>query len=230
MTNILRGAAMSLALAASPNAFADATLSLQRVGSGPVLPGQQVHVAVQMSNIPVATPAAGFQAFLRFNTSQMSFVSGTYTINPFGLHILTPIVAVGPNINLASGINQAFGQSQTAADSVLAILTFQANTVCGLAAVDFRDTAPAPPTRLTDQFGQPILPLVLLNLNTVGTCAADVEPNNAVDVLDLLQVINTWGPCPPGPLPACCAGEIIVDGSVNVLDLLAVINTWGPCP
>ena len=60
--SILRGAALSLALAASPAALADATLSLHRVGTGPVLPGQQVQVVLRMSNIPSATPAAGFQA------------------------------------------------------------------------------------------------------------------------------------------------------------------------
>lgn len=226
--SILRGAALSLALAASPDALADATLSLHRVGSGPVLPGQNVQVALRMSNIPLATPAAGFQAFLRFNTSQMSFVSGAYTTTPFGLHIITPIVAVGPDINLAAGINTFTGQLPTSANADLAILTFQANTLCGLAAVDFRDNLP--PSRLSDPAGQPIVPMVLLNLNTIETCAADVQQNNAVDVLDLLQVINTWGPCPPGPLPMCCAGEIVIDGSVNVLDLLAVINAWGPCP
>lgn len=226
MTAILRWTSLSLALAAAAPVQADATLSLHRVGTGPVLPGQQVQVALRMSNIPPATPAAGFQAFLRFNSSQMSFVSGAYTAAPFGLHILVPIIAVGPDINLAAGINTFGGQTPSSANADLVILTFQANTQCGLAEVEFRDNLP--PSRLTDELGQPILPIALLDLDTIETCAADVYQSNAVDINDLLVVINNWGPCPP--VPTCCLGSIDGDGAVEIDDLLEVINGWGPCP
>lgn len=60
-------------------------------------------------------------------------------------------------------------------------------------------------------------------------CVGDVNNSGAVDVADLLAVINNWGfcflECPPA-----CAGDVDGDCAVNVADLLAVINAWGACP
>ena len=53
-------------------------------------------------------------------------------------------------------------------------------------------------------------------------CPADVDNTGAVDVDDLLVVINNWGSA-GGP------GDINGSGSVDTDDLLAVINGWGPC-
>jgi sugar lactone lactonase YvrE len=66
------------------------------------------------------------------------------------------------------------------------------------------------------------------------TCPADISPqggNNAVDIGDLLIVINSWDSTgAPGTIP----GDIFPmnggDGIVNIDDLLLVIQTWGPCP
>ena len=60
---------------------------------------------------------------------------------------------------------------------------------------------------------------------TLAVCPNDINGSGAVNVDDLLQVINTWGPCPP-PCPADSAPPG-GNGSVNVDDLLAVINAWG---
>jgi V8-like Glu-specific endopeptidase len=55
-------------------------------------------------------------------------------------------------------------------------------------------------------------------------CAGDIAGNNsAVDIDDLLMVINNWGAVTPNP------ADIDDDGDVDVDDLLAVINAWGPC-
>lgn len=63
-------------------------------------------------------------------------------------------------------------------------------------------------------------------------CDGDFLPaggSGAVDVVDLLGVINAWGSCPAGvPCIADCA-PAGGDGNVTVLDLLAVINNWGTC-
>jgi hypothetical protein len=48
----------------------------------------------------------------------------------------------------------------------------------------------------------------------------DVTGNGAVNIDDLLAVINSWGSCP------CCAADVDGNGLVNIDDLLAVINTW----
>lgn len=52
----------------------------------------------------------------------------------------------------------------------------------------------------------------------------DADHNGVVNVDDLLDVINQWGPCPP---PALCNGDVTGNGSINVDDLLLVINNWG---
>jgi hypothetical protein len=51
---------------------------------------------------------------------------------------------------------------------------------------------------------------------------ADVNGDGVVDVLDLVEVITNWGPCPPGP----CDADIDGDGVVSVTDLTAVILGW----
>jgi hypothetical protein len=69
-----------------------------------------------------------------------------------------------------------------------------------------------------------------LTLNYTGIhpgplCEADVDGSFAVNMDDLLTVINSWGPC-KNP---SCAGDVNMDGGVDVDDLLAVINAWGEC-
>lgn len=64
----------------------------------------------------------------------------------------------------------------------------------------------------------------------ISPCSGDITADGAVDVLDLLSVINTWGQCPLPPQD--CPADIAPnggDGHVSVHDLLAVINGWGPC-
>jgi hypothetical protein len=82
--------------------------------------------------------------------------------------------------------------------------------------------------------GQPSLVVFYAqNCDPSTPCPADIAPpggDGAVNVNDLLAVINAWGPCPTsGPCPADIAPPG-GDGTVNVNDLLAVINAWGPCP
>jgi hypothetical protein len=223
-TALISGAAMC---ATSP-CVADATLSIQHVGlpNGPFPQGQMVQVKVRMSSIPATTPAAGFQAFLRYDTTRLNFVSGTYTSVPFGLAITQPIAASGEHINIAAAINFVIGQPPSSADADLATLTFEITTACGMGAVEFR--ASNPPTRLSDVVGQPILPIVLNDLSLVNTCPGDVHASGIVTVADLLLIISNWGACPTPP--ACCAGNANGDALVGVADLLTVIVGWGACP
>ncbi len=53
-------------------------------------------------------------------------------------------------------------------------------------------------------------------------CPADINGDGVVDVLDLLEVLSSWGQT---GVPA----DINGDGWVDVLDLLEVLSTWGPC-
>ena len=59
-------------------------------------------------------------------------------------------------------------------------------------------------------------------------CPANINGDGAVNIDDLLAVINAWGGC-----PQVCPADIAPPGGngvVNVDDLLAVINAWGACP
>ena len=54
-------------------------------------------------------------------------------------------------------------------------------------------------------------------------CPEDLNHDGVVNVLDLLQLLAAWGPCP------ACPEDLNGDGVVNVLDLLIVLAAWGPC-
>jgi hypothetical protein len=56
----------------------------------------------------------------------------------------------------------------------------------------------------------------------VPACPADINGDATVDVVDLLEVVGTWG---ESNVPS----DINGDGVVNVSDLLAVVDAWGPC-
>lgn len=209
----------------SGSALGNPTLRLKVVGpAGPFPPGETVTVAVSMSDLG-ANQAAGFQAFLRFDTQALLFREGHYTAAPFGVPIIFPIAADGENIDLASGINVFIGQGPTSADSTLAFLQFDVlQHTCLLSDVEFRPHDP--PSRITDAQGNEIIPLDLVPL-PAATCPADIVPTGVVQVQDLLLLIQNWGICPPGL--DCCA-DINNDNVVNVQDLLLLINAWGACP
>jgi len=56
-------------------------------------------------------------------------------------------------------------------------------------------------------------------------CPADVTGNGAIDINDLLAVINSWGQPGLTDIAPDCSG----DGVTNINDLLAIINNWGTC-
>ena len=69
------------------------------------------------------------------------------------------------------------------------------------------------------------------NLTGRGGGPADINNDLAVNMLDLLAVISTWGPCTIPPAHECAEADVAPhpngDRSVNVNDLLMVINNWG---
>lgn len=212
----------------SQAAMGRAKLTLTVTSSpGPLEPGELIQVTLSMSEIG-PTPAAGFQAFLQFNTSELTFVNGSYTPVPFGLAVIAPVTASGNLIDLAAGINQLAGQLPSSADAPLVYLTFMSVAGgCEATSVQFRPHDP--PTRLTTLAGLEILPLTLTGLlPTPITCPPDIDRNDVVNIDDLLFVINGWGRCPPNP--QCCPPDIDGNDVVDVDDLLYVINGWGPCP
>lgn len=64
---------------------------------------------------------------------------------------------------------------------------------------------------------------ITINSPVIG----DITGDGAINVPDLLAVIEAWGSCPAPPQQ--CPADIAPaggDGAVNVTDLLAVINNW----
>jgi hypothetical protein len=53
---------------------------------------------------------------------------------------------------------------------------------------------------------------------------ADLYGDGVVDILDLLELLDAWG-----PNPRSCA-DLNGDGVVDVLDNLILLDQWGPCP
>lgn len=53
-------------------------------------------------------------------------------------------------------------------------------------------------------------------------CPADINADSVVDVVDLLEVVGSWG-------ETNVPSDINGDGIVNVSDLLLVVDAWGPC-
>jgi hypothetical protein len=54
---------------------------------------------------------------------------------------------------------------------------------------------------------------------------ADMNGDGVVDVLDLLEVLMTWG-----PVSGCALADCDMSGEVEVHDLLELLAAWGPCP
>lgn len=77
---------------------------------------------------------------------------------------------------------------------------------------------------------------VAVLLTPIPPLVADLNCDWQVNSFDLMEIIRTWGQCPPTPqdptqappfAPPICPTDLNNDGRVNVPDLLSVINHWG---
>ncbi len=56
-----------------------------------------------------------------------------------------------------------------------------------------------------------------------SSCGGDLNGDGRIDVMDLVQLIGSWGPCPG------CNADLDQNGAVDVLDLVELLGHWGPC-
>ena len=69
--------------------------------------------------------------------------------------------------------------------------------------------------------------LSLVPVNGGPPCPWDLDDSGVVGVADFLELLGTWGACPPvGDCPADFDGS----GDVGVSDFLKLLGNWGPCP
>ncbi len=59
-------------------------------------------------------------------------------------------------------------------------------------------------------------------MTPVVDCPADINGDSTVDVLDLLEILSSWG-------QSGVQADINGDGMVDVLDLIELLGSWGPC-
>jgi len=171
-----------------------------------VQPGETVTITLSQACLPGLV--RGYQAFLEFTPGALEFQSGTYlTPLPYGLPILTPIVAHDGQIDLAAGIDDLNGQSPTSTHADLVTLTFTAGALEGLTNVVFR--AAEPPTRFSDEYGEPVVPTLV---DTPILCVDGTPPVLAapppVNVQCAAQV----------PAPATDYAEFVAQGGVAIDD------------
>jgi hypothetical protein len=59
-------------------------------------------------------------------------------------------------------------------------------------------------------------------------CSTDVNNDTVVNILDLMLLLENWGPCPE-PCTTPCPADVIRSGHVDVFDLLDLLSTWCDC-
>jgi len=190
-----------------------------------VRPGEPVMVTLSQACLPGLV--RGYQAFLTFDPAALTFDSGSYiTPLPYGLPIITPITAVGGDIDLAAGIDDSIGQLPTSLSADLVTLDFTAGSAEGPTQVVFR--AHDPPTRFSDEYGNEVVP-TLVNSPTIcvdGTpptimCPPDLDlqcvPEVPAPATDLAEFVAQGGSAsdssPCGSVTLTHEGDVVTSGS-----------------
>jgi hypothetical protein len=132
-------------------------------------PSEPLTVLLSMSCIP--EPVRGYQAFLSFDETRLTFSSGSYlTPLPFGLPVIAPITAGLGEIDVAAGVDDQIPQPLPTGSADLALLDFVAGPLQGATTVGFRVNDP--PTRFSDANADELLPV----LTKTGTILVDGTP------------------------------------------------------
>ena len=66
----------------------------------------------------------------------------------------------------------------------------------------------------------------LLELECDAGIPGDLNGDGAVDTIDFLALLATWGPC-PDPCPPNCTADLNEDCTVGPTDLIILLGNWG---
>ncbi|MCC6484938.1 MAG: hypothetical protein IT209_08835 [Armatimonadetes bacterium] len=140
---LLRSALAPLTVALVLAVRLSASPTLQITGPAPgihVKPGTSIDFTLSQDNLD-APGCAGYQAFVAYDPQKLTFVSGSYTAQPYPVVLQNNILAQVGNLSLAAGITP--GGQQTTLVSDLAYLHFQAGPQEGSVRLAFRTGSPA---------------------------------------------------------------------------------------
>ncbi len=70
----------------------------------------------------------------------------------------------------------------------------------------------------------PVVDMGAYEFQAAPPCPWDLNGDGVVNVLDLIELVMSFGPCED------CPADFDDDGFVNVLDLITLIMNFGPCP
>ncbi|MBY0310486.1 MAG: hypothetical protein K2W85_00295 [Phycisphaerales bacterium] len=211
---LLRSAILAGAVTLACPAIAGPVMEIKR------LPGPGLVVAVQLRDIG-PTPAAGWQAFLEYDPSRVTFLAGAYVTSTFGLPVINPVTSIGGDkLNLAAGIDPTLAQPPSSANQDVAYLIFNfAGTGCQ-PRIRIRNTVP--PTRLTDMTGASIDPLTTISL--WSTCNADINDSGALEIQDVFDFLNLW-------FAFDCRADFNNINGITIQDIFDFLNAWfAGCP
>jgi hypothetical protein len=86
-------------------------------------------------------------------------------------------------------------------------------------------------TRPTTMDGDPYYAVDYAELSTISiaSCIGDTDLDGMVGVLDLLDLLASWGPCPDLCELGCRRADADDNAVIDVVDLLNLLAAWGPC-
>ncbi len=182
------------------------------------LPGHQIAVELWMRNL--SQEITGFQAFVQFDVTKLSFVSGTYTDVPFDQHIPTTITAT-PAGEIDVSSSSSAGLPGTSADSLLATFVFTVIEACESTAVTFRD----PVGPFTSELSFEGVPVSTALMDTPFFDLDDEPPvlSSCPDPVETTVECDT-----PVPPPPAVSATDACDGEVTLVFEEVVVN--GACP
>jgi hypothetical protein len=201
------------------------TLAVPAAADRCVQPNEPVTLSLSMSDL--TKPVVGYQAFLAFDPTALTFQSGTYQLPlPFGMPLLYPIAATpGGEIDVAAGIFP--GQPPTMSPSELVVLHFVAGAPEGRTNVVFR--AHSPPTEFIGADDLPVIaflrdspPIIV----TTDTSTNDSDGDGVPDPCDLCPGFDDRNDADGDGFPDACDqfGDADHDADVDLVDWIAFAN------